>query len=82
MLALMVLFFALWVPALFLLTDLGDNFTLLKNNIVHLQQLIRPSSPETAAVRTTTVADTTEQAQLNGADRSSTATPTTPAKED
>jgi len=46
--ALVVLFFAIWVPAVFLLTDLSDNMTLLKNNLGYLQQLLHPSSSDSA----------------------------------
>lgn len=81
-LALMVLFFAIWVPALFLFTDLGDNFSLLKNNLGHLQRLIHPSASETAVTESTTVSGTTEPTLLNETDSSSTAINSTPAEND
>lgn len=80
--ALVLLFFAIWVPALFIFTDLGDNFSLLKNNLDHLQRLIHPSSEKTAVIPSTTVADTTEPAHLKEATSSSTVTTTTPVEND
>lgn len=59
--ALLILFFALSLPALFLFIDLGDNFSLLKNNLSHLQQLIHPS-PETTAIQSTAIAETAKPA--------------------
>lgn len=80
--ALVVLFFAIWVPALFLFTDLGDNFSLLKNNLSHLQRLIHPSSPETAVTQSATVTDSTEPALLKEANSPSTVINTSPAETD
>jgi general secretion pathway protein A len=79
-LALVLLFFAFSVPALFLFTDLGDNFSLLKNNLNHLQGLIYPSSPETAAVQSDAVVKTAEPAPPNNKNSSSTVTNTRPAE--
>ncbi|MFW2365817.1 MAG: ExeA family protein [Desulforhopalus sp.] len=77
--ALLALFFAISLPALFLFTDLGDNFSLLKNNLSHLQQLIRPS-PEKTAMQSTTIADTAKPAQTGNESNPSPTTNTGPAE--
>lgn len=63
--ALAVLFFAICVPTVFLLTDVRDNVTLLKNNLGHLQQLLYPSSPDTGESQTAAPASNGEQATLS-----------------